>query len=356
MAAPVRVLVVDDSLTVRRRLIEILSADAAIEIAGEAEDGKQAIALCSELRPDVVTLDMVLPVMSGLAATEYIMSHCPTPILIVSSSDNRGTAFKTFDALAAGAVDILEKPQGDEVEGEWERNFVSTVKLVSRIKVITHLRGRGAEIALAPAECPIPAFAPAQPCRMVAIGASTGGPRAVVVVLRSLHMRPPVPLVLVLHLAEQFGGAFAEWLQTQTPYNVACAKDGELIESIGGRVVLAPPGRHLVVQGGRLRLTSTPERNWCRPSIDVLFESLAQHCAHGTVGCLLTGMGRDGAAGLLALRKAGGYTIAQDEASSVVYGMPREAAAIGAVERVLPLEEIGPAIEAVVARTNGGSP
>src|SRR6266849_10181813 len=138
----VRVLVVEDSVTVRKRLVEVLSADPQMEVVGEAGDGKTGIELCQKLHPDIVTLDMMLPVMSGLGATEYIMAYCPTPILIVSSSTNRGELFKTYEALAAGAVDVLEKPNGNESDGSWERKFISTIKLVSRIRVITHLRGR----------------------------------------------------------------------------------------------------------------------------------------------------------------------------------------------------------------------
>src|ERR1700730_4254190 len=134
-----RVLVVEDSLTVRKRLLEILAADPEIELAGEAEDGKRAIEICQKSRPDVITMDMMLPVMTGLAATEYIMAHCPTPILVVSASTNRGELFRTYEALAAGAVDVLEKPGADDHEGAWETRLLSTVKLVSRIKVITHL-------------------------------------------------------------------------------------------------------------------------------------------------------------------------------------------------------------------------
>jgi two-component system, chemotaxis family, protein-glutamate methylesterase/glutaminase len=352
--AKVRVLVVDDSLTVRRQLCAALAQDKDIEIAGEAVDGKQAIQLCRELRPDVITLDMMLPVMSGLATTEYVMAHFPTPILIVSSSNNRGAAFKMFDALTAGAVDVLEKPTGDEAEGEWERKFVSTVKLVSRIRVITHPRGRLGGLARVPSErTQLPEAALSRAYRIVAIGVSTGGPSAIGLVLRTLQLQLPIPVLVVLHLGEQFGGSFAGWLETQVPHRVSYARDGEPAYSIGGRVVLAPPGRHLLVRGGRLRLTSDPERHSCRPSVDVLFESLASEYGEATLACLLTGMGRDGAGGLLEIRKAGGCTIAQDEATSIVYGMPREAVLLGAAERVLPLGEIGPAIAELLARTHG---
>src|ERR1700733_11077829 len=140
--ARIRVLVVDDSVTVRKRLGEVLGRDPEFEGVAEAEDGKKAVELCRDLHPDVITMDMMLPVMTGLAATEYIMAHCPTPILIVSSSTNRGELFKTYEALAAGAVDVLEKPTDHDVAGDWEHRFLSTVKLVSKIRVITHVRGK----------------------------------------------------------------------------------------------------------------------------------------------------------------------------------------------------------------------
>jgi len=348
-----RVLVVEDSVTVRKRLCEVLAADAEIEIAGEAEDGKQAIERCQALRPDVVTMDMMLPLMTGLAATEYIMAHCPTPILVVSSSINRGELFKTYDALAAGAVDVLEKPNGGEPEGEWEQRFVATLKLVARIRVITHLRARRG--ALAEARAPRPTWPPEPAtmrhrCKLIAIGASTGGPAAIVEVLRALPPQFDLPVLLVLHINEPFGSAFADWLDAQTPRRVSYAREGEPVAAATGRVVMAPPDRHLVLREGRLQLTQEPERHSCRPSVDMLFESVARDCGANAAGCLLTGMGRDGAAGLLALRRAGGLTIAQDEATSVVYGMPREAALLGAAAHILPLAEIGPALTALANR------
>jgi two-component system chemotaxis response regulator CheB len=344
--AALRVLVVEDSLTVRRRLCETLAAEPGIEVVGEAEDGRRAIALCQALRPDVVTMDMMLPVMTGVAATEYIMAHCPTPILIVSSSINRGELFKTYDALAAGAVDVLEKPRGDEPEGQWERRLVDTVRLVARIRVITHLRARYAAPP-APDAAATPAPAADRRERVVALGASTGGPGAIVDVLRGLSPKVQAPVLVVLHINQPFGAAFADWLDAQVPQPVAFARHGETLAGLAGRVVLAPPEHHLVLQGGITQLARTPPLHSCRPSVDVLFSSVAADCGASAIGCLLTGMGRDGAAGLLAMRRAGAATIAQDEASSVVYGMPREAAVLGAASRILPLAEIGPALSAL---------
>src|ERR1700721_2877013 len=164
-----RVLVADDSLTIRRRFCEILAADPELEVIGEAEDGKRAIELCEALRPDVVTLDMVMPVMSGLAATEYIMAYMPTPILIVSASTNRGELFQTYDALAAGAIDVLDKPTLSDVDTAWERRFVAAVKLVARIKVITHPRARLAGSERSAAAVRQEAAAPAPPSTRCAV-------------------------------------------------------------------------------------------------------------------------------------------------------------------------------------------
>jgi len=353
--AKIRVLVVEDSLTVRKRLVEVIGSDPELEVVAEAENGQQAIDLCRVLRPDVITLDMNLPVMDGVSATEHIMGHFPTPILIVSASTNRGDLFKTYDALAAGAVDVLEKNALGEVDGAWEIKFLATVKLVSRIRVITHIRGRLGSAGRAAAPRLEPAF-PAPPRyatdrrSIVALGASTGGPGALVDVLRAIPSGVAATVLIVLHIDEPFSSAFADWLGTQTPHLVNHAQGGESLLPANGRVFLAPPGRHLVVRSGRLWLSSEAERHSCRPSVDVLFESLAVSCAPDVVACLLTGMGRDGAEGLLALRRAGAHTIAQDEASSVIYGMPREAALLGAADRILPLAEIGAAISHFVPR------
>lgn len=336
----IRVLVVEDSLTIRKRLCEVLGDNPALEVVGEAADGKSAIELCQSLRPDCITMDMVLPVMSGLSATEYIMAHCPTPILVVSASTNRGELFKTYEALAAGAVDVLEKPSGhDDPDETWERRLIAAVQMVSRIRVITHPRGRLSSLARPPVASSSNGRAPG---RVLAVGTSTGGPGAIVEVLRGLDPSVRAPLLLVIHINEPFGTAFANWLDGQSERRVSQAVDGESLADHAGCVLMAPPDKHLTIERGRVRLTNDPERHSCRPSVDVLFESVAREYGGAGVACLLTGMGRDGATGLLAVRQAGGLTIAQDEATSVVYGMPREAALLNAAERILPLAEIGP--------------
>ena len=335
-----RVLVIEDSLTVRKRLVEVLAR--SFDVVGEAADGQAGIELCERLRPDVVTMDMMMPRKNGVEATEHIMAYCPTPILIVSASMNRGELFRTYDALAAGAVDVLEKPLGNEPDDEWERRLIAGVERVARIRVITHprLRLRNGIARIAPQRT-----GTAPEGRVVAIGTSTGGPRAVLAILKELPEDFALPILLVIHIAEPFGTAFADWLDGEVALTVRYAREGELVGAVGGGTVLiARPGFHMQVRRLRIELTSKPERHSCRPSVDVLFESVAHEYGARGIGCLLTGMGKDGAAGLGAIRTAGGMTIAQDAATSVVFGMPGEAVKIGAAVSVLPLSEIAPTL------------
>jgi len=354
---PVRVLVVEDSPTIRSRLCEVLAADAGIEIAGVAANGHAAVDMTRRLAPDVITMDIVLPGMSGLAATEHIMAHMPTPILVVSSAENRSELFTTYDALAAGAVDVLDKPRGDATDADWEQRLRMSVRLVSRVAVITHPRAKlttlGQPAHTGPARS-WPAAGGRHAGEIIAIGASTGGPGAIVDVLRALPADFSVPVLLVQHISAGFAGAFVEWLGRQIHRTVTCAGDGEPVAA--GMVVIAPADRHLTVRAGRLRLSDGPERHSCRPSVDTLFESLATEYGAAAIGCLLTGMGRDGAVGLLAMRRQGAWTIAQDEASCVVYGMPREAVLLGAAHEVLPPAEIGAQLVELTGRSTVHTP
>ena len=343
----IRVVVVEDSATARGRLVAVLAATPDLEVVGEAADGAHALELVAALRPDVVTLDLVLPDTTGLTVTEHIMAHVPTPILIVSAASNRGAQHDTYEALAAGAVDVLDKPQADE--HDWDARFVAAVRLVSKIKVITHPRARLRALGRARTVPPAVISPRPAPYDVVALGASTGGPGALVEVVGSIPPAFPIPIVIVLHLDAAFAASFADWLGSETGRAVWVAREGDAIDGPPGRVLLAPPGYHLAIADRRVRLTHDAPRHHCRPSIDVLFESIAIASGARAAACVLTGMGKDGAAGLLAIRTAGGATFAQDAATSVVYGMPREAAMNGGAERVLPLEQIGPALAALAS-------
>ena len=352
----IRVLIVEDSITVRRYLVDVVQSSPDFEVVGEAGDGKRAIELCSTLRPDVVTMDMMLPLMTGVAATEYIMAYCPTPILIVSASTNRGEVFKTYEALNAGALDVLEKPH-NVTDASWRDKFLSTLRVISRVRVITHPRGRfrgnehivtnGNRVA-APFAASAPARRSERNIRLIAIGASTGGPAALAQILGALPASFPFPIIIVIHIAEAFAPAMAEWLNTQSRIPVRYAREGERISFGTPSVLLAPATHHLMVEGPYLRFSDSQPRHSCKPSVDVLFESIAEHYGDSAILCLLTGMGKDGAAGMLRARHAGAFTIAQDEATSVVFGMPGEAVRIGAADKVLALGEIAPAVVSLV--------
>ncbi|HEX5739982.1 MAG TPA: chemotaxis-specific protein-glutamate methyltransferase CheB [Pilimelia sp.] len=378
--AAVRVLVVEDSPTVRHCLRQALSADPDITVVAEAADGAAAVDLCRRLRPDVVTMDVVLPGMSGLAATERIMAATPTPILVVSAAE-RSQVFTTYDALAAGAVDVMEKPRGDSSDGVWGQRLRASVRLLARVPVVTrHRPGAASATRQAPAAAATtgggsaapappggppgpppgrprpgpPAPAPPHPhtparggagrVALLAVGASTGGPAAVVALLCALPEAFRLPVLLVQHMAADgpFVAGYADWLGGRTGRDVAYARGGEEVAALHGRVVLAPPDRHLTVQhSGRLYLSAAPPRHSCRPSVDTLFDSVATAYGPAAAACLLSGMGSDGASGLLAVRQAGGHTFAQDEATCVVYGMPKVAVGLGAVDHPLPPAQMG---------------
>ena len=342
---PLKVLVVDDSITVRERIVGVLADDPTFEVVGQAGDGLSAIRICEREYPDVISLDMVLPAMSGLEVTRRIMSTRATPILVVSASINRGEAFSTLDALQAGAVDIFEKARINQ-DDDWVDAFKAALRLVARIKVVTRPKPRASIELEMSSQLTDPHDGSPQsrlPC-VVALGASTGGPAAIARVLNDLPSNFPLPILVALHMASAFSSPLIEWLGRQTSLAVRMATDGEPLPTprAGSPVIVAPPDRHLLVDAGRLRLTLDPERHACRPSVDVLFESLAVEIGRRAIAGLLTGMGRDGAAGLLALSRMQALTFAQDEGSCVVFGMPKEAILLGAAESILPLSQIGP--------------
>jgi two-component system chemotaxis response regulator CheB len=321
----IRVLIAEDSAVAREYLAHLLGADPELEVVGSAPDGGRAVELAERLRPDVIVMDVHMPVLDGFDATRQIMERAPAPIVMATASGSRFETRSAFQALEAGALVLLEKPLGpfdpDAVAAAAE--FVRTVKLMAEVKVVRRWPARARNgHAAAP---------PRRAAGAVAIGASTGGPQ----VLAGILAEPlPVPVLLVQHIAEGFIEGFGEWLAAHTPMPVALAQSGAPLEA--GIVYLARGGGHLgVTPEGRVAVSHEGPVDGFRPSITRLFESVADVYGPTAVGVLLTGMGRDGARGLRRLRDAGGLTIAQDEASSVVYGMPAEAVRLGAADSVL---------------------
>jgi two-component system chemotaxis response regulator CheB len=358
MESPLRILVVDDSALVRRMLRGLLESDAGVRVVGEAADGREALARVAELRPDLVTLDVRMPVMDGVETTRQIMAYHPTPILVLTAAASGSDVDITFRMLGAGALDVMEKPHlGDANAVErCRRALLRKVHLLSRVKVVTHLRGRrrnaegGMQHALrntqsaeAPAAVdPSPLTLHPSAFPVVVIGASTGGPRAVRQVLGGLPRQFAAAVLVVQHIAQGFSAGMAEWLAASVSLPVSLAAEGSALRP--GHVVVAPDRFDLLVQsGGVIHLSGLPLLLQ-RPAIDIAMQSVAAFCGDLAVGVLLTGMGRDGAIGLQAIRRAGGYTLAQDEASCTIYGMPRAAVELGAVATVLPPAGIAAAL------------
>lgn len=331
----VRVLVVDDSSLVREVLARMLESDPEVRVVGFAADGREAVAQAARLRPDLITMDISMPRLGGLEATEEIMAYHPTPILIVTSAQDRRGVGWTMDALARGALEVIEKPSVTP-DGTWDalrRPLVEKVKLLAGVRVITHLKGRARALRLARA-----AGRPG-PYAMVAVGVSTGGPGVLARILRALPGDFPLGMVVVQHISEGFTGGLVEWLTRETSLRVRLARDGDVVAA--GTVLIAPEGVHTLVQrGGRIRLSRGLPVGGHRPSADVLFQSVAATYRSAAIGVLLTGMGTDGALGLEAIRKAGGRTLVQDEETSAVFGMPKAAIDLGAAEEVLPPDAI----------------
>lgn len=346
----IRVLIAEDSPTARQLLVELLGEDPEISVVGEASNGVEAVELTERLKPDLVIMDVYMPEMDGLAATKEIMIRAPTPIIVVSSRVRQEEIELSLSATKAGALLVLPKPAPHEPDFERARQeFLGMAKAMAGVKVVRRWGPRRNEAG----EQPDGSESTGR-VRVVGIAASTGGPAAVQRVLMDLPRDLPAPILLVQHIARGFVGGFAEWLGRESPLRVKLAQDGEPLSA--GRVYIAPDDRHLgVSRSGRIRLSSAPPIHGFRPSATYLFESAAGAYGAEVAAVVLTGMGSDGLEGLRAVHAAGGRVLVQDEESSVVYGMGREAVLDGVADEVLPLERIAGAVVDLVLGRHGGS-
>jgi two-component system, chemotaxis family, protein-glutamate methylesterase/glutaminase len=343
----IRVLIAEDSVTDRALLTDILSSDPEFRVVGQAENGARAVDLARELRPDLITMDVLMPVLDGLEATKEIMVHAPTPILVVSSALRDKGIELSLHAIRAGALMAVEKPGAPGSPGFAERRsqFLSLAKAMSQVKVVR--RWANSRPATSAPERAI-ARDSGWPARIIAIAGSTGGPAALHRVLGDLPGNFPLPLVVVQHIAAGFVAGLAEWLRSSCNLRVKVAEDGEPLAP--RTVYLASDDRHLGVGRDRsIRMASSEPINGFRPSANHLFATAADAFGPAVTAVVLTGMGNDGVEGLRILKQAGGRVIAQNEATSVIYGMPREAVAAGVVDLELPITEIGPRLAALVS-------
>ncbi len=348
MRSAIKVLVVDDSALIRQMLTRALGLDPAIQVVGSAKTGLEAIERANTLQPDVITLDIEMPELSGLEALPHIIKTTPARVVMLSSLSDDET---TYQALDQGAVDFIVKPAAGVATSlpELSETLIKKIKMANRISPDRRLAGsrqRLAVGAVSPGTAPrrgIPAT------RVVAMAASTGGPPALETVFSGLTAELPAAYVVVQHLPAGFTQSLARRLSLITDITVVQVEDGMLVEE--GVAYLAPHGSHMRVAGvnaKRLTLDDAPPLHGVRPSADPLLESVALNYGSSAVGVVLTGMGADGAAGLKLIRDAGGETIAQDEETSVVWGMPGAAVRSGAVSRTVPLDRVSTEIRRAV--------
>ncbi|MBW2557908.1 MAG: chemotaxis response regulator protein-glutamate methylesterase [Deltaproteobacteria bacterium] len=332
----IKVLIVDDSAVARDLLTFILSSDPAVQVIGTARDGREAVRAVREKRPDVVTMDIVMPNMDGFEATRIIMETAPTPIVIVSASWDPKGVEKTFQAMEAGALDAIAKPVG-VAHPNYKKNtkeLIQIVKLMSEVKVIKR-RPKGEKRDIISRGSMAGMIPPVMPdLKVVAIGASTGGPPAIEAILSGLPKDFPAPLLIVQHISVGFVQGLADWLANSSGLPVKIAAQGEHL--LPGCAYIAPDGLQMGVEnGGRIILSDSAPENGLRPSVSWLFRSVSELFGKNAIGVLLTGMGKDGARELKLMREKGAVTIVQDRESSIVYGMPGEAVTINAAAYVL---------------------
>lgn len=364
----IRIVICDDSKSDREMLARLITTDSDIEIVGIASSGEEVVEMVPREDPDVLTMDIHLPGRSGISVIDELMAVQPLPILVIS--DHAGHPEIAMEALASGAVEVCPKPElnAEEDFASAAEELTALIHIVSRVKVIRHLRGiltPPSDVARAPGSDsaaprglrtsfpPESSFlaAPDFDAEVIGIAASTGGPQALKQILAGLPAEFPRPIVVVQHIARGFTEGFAEWLASSIHLQVKLADDGEMMR--GGIVYVAPEGRHMIVRNGRLALEGDEPVGGHCPSADVLFESMAEAYGKSVLGVILTGMGRDGAEGLRAIHDAGGTTWVQDEASSAVFGMPKAALDLGAVDAVIPLEALA---STVLSKLRGVSP
>lgn len=328
----IRILLADDSILVRTVLREALSPCGDMQIVAEAANGVEAVALTKSLKPDIIIMDVLMPLMDGLEATETIMAENPTPILILSATIDEKDVKLAFTAIKKGALDVMEKPaiSATASQTDFFEKLREKIRLLARIKVIRHIYRADRLKEFRPVEASLRTI--------LAIGASTGGPKAVTSIIKTLPEDFSGAVFIVQHISSGFAKGFAHWLDIESSIPVRLAEAGD--KPISGTALVAPTDCQMILENGVIKIIDAPPVNCCRPSIDVFFESIAPAEGKDTVALLLTGMGRDGAQGLLKLRENGAYTIAQDEQSCVVFGMPKAAIAIGAASEILPLDAI----------------
>jgi two-component system chemotaxis response regulator CheB len=352
----IRVLVADDSAFMRKVLVSILDSDGAFEVVGEARDGRETVEKSAKLKPDVITMDINMPHMDGLQATEVIMSTEPRPILIVSSESKDGAA-ATLRALELGAIDFVAKPtSGIDLDMSSVREeLVRKLRIASKVRVIRNLSRSAPAKTVQVKDSPAPVSAPlayGASMPVAVLAASTGGPATLMKLMPEFAAGFPGALLIVQHMPGNFTSQFAEQLAAVSRLPVKQAENGEAL--LAGQVYVCPGDCHLrVAPPGRIVLDDGPRIGGYRPSIDVTLESVATLAGANAVAAILTGMGNDGARGVMAIQENGGLVIAQDESSSVIFGMPAEAIKTGAVGQVLPLEQIAASITRRVAFHRG---